>query len=50
MVEASPNGFRELGRVPALSGKTWNNLCLSGTRLLIRNGEEAAAFELKRQD
>jgi outer membrane protein assembly factor BamB len=50
MVEASPNGFRELGRVPALGGKTWNNLCLSGTRLLIRNGEEAAAFELKRQD
>ena len=32
--------------VQALEGKTWNNLALSGNRLLIRNGEEAACYEL----
>lgn len=34
------------GSIQALSGKTWNNLCLYGHRLLVRNGEEAACFEL----
>jgi outer membrane protein assembly factor BamB len=34
------------GSLPALSGKTWNTLCLYGKRLLVRNGEEAACLEL----
>jgi hypothetical protein len=32
--------------MPALEGQTWNNLCLSGDRLLVRNGQEAACYRL----
>jgi outer membrane protein assembly factor BamB len=46
MVEATPEEFRELGRFPAIQGKTWNNLCLYGPFLLTRNGEEAACYKL----
>lgn len=46
MVEASPDGFRELGQFPALDGKTWNNLCLFGPYLLVRNDREAACYLL----
>ena len=46
MVEASTEKFVELGRFQAIEGKTWNNLCLSGNRLLVRNAEEAACYEL----
>ena len=46
LVEANPQKFVELGSLQALEGKTWNNLCVCGRRLLIRNGEEAACYEL----
>lgn len=46
LVEANPEKHVELGKIQALTGKTWNNLCLIGKRLLIRNGEEAACYEL----
>jgi len=46
MVEASPRAQRELGRMHAIEGRTWNNLCLYGKLLLVRNGEEAACYEL----
>lgn len=46
LVEASPLGFRELTRFTALSSKTWNNPVLSAHRLLVRNDQEAACFEL----
>ena len=35
-----------IGIIPALSGKTWNNLCIQGKCLLVRNADEAACFEL----
>lgn len=50
LVELNPQKFTELGQVQALEGKTWNNLCLYGNRLLIRNGEEAACYELPREE
>jgi outer membrane protein assembly factor BamB len=50
LVGASPDRFLELGSIQALEGKTWNNLCLYGNRLLIRNGEEAACYELPSQN
>jgi outer membrane protein assembly factor BamB len=40
MVNATPDGFKELGRVPALSGKTWNHPVLVRDVMLVRNGEE----------
>jgi outer membrane protein assembly factor BamB len=46
LVEATPEEFRELGRFRAIEGKTWNNLCLYGSVLLVRNAQEAAAYEL----
>ncbi|NCY03159.1 MAG: hypothetical protein EBX36_09695, partial [Planctomycetia bacterium] len=46
LVEASPRGHAVRGRLAAISGQTWNNLCLSGRRLLVRNAEEAACYEL----
>lgn len=46
MVEASPLRYQELATLEVLHGKTWNTLCLSGKYLLVRNGEEAACFEL----
>jgi outer membrane protein assembly factor BamB len=46
LVEANPREHVELGQVQALAGKTWNNLCLYGRKLLVRNAEEAACYEL----
>ena len=36
----------ELARLPMLNGKTWNTLCLTGSRLLIRNDHEAVCLQL----
>jgi outer membrane protein assembly factor BamB len=46
LAAASPDGFRELGRIPALSSKTWNHPTLAGRYLLVRNDREAVCYEL----
>ncbi len=46
LVKATPDGFSELAKMPGLDGKTWNHPVVVGDRLLVRNGEEMAAFRL----
>jgi outer membrane protein assembly factor BamB len=48
LVSATPDRFIEIARVPAIEGKTWNHPVLVGDVLLVRNGEEMAAFRLAR--
>jgi outer membrane protein assembly factor BamB len=46
LVGATTDQFRELARFPALNGKSWNHPVLVGDVLLVRNGQEMAAFQL----
>jgi outer membrane protein assembly factor BamB len=49
LVPAALDRFTEIAKVPALEGKTWNHPVLAGDILLVRNGQEMAAFRLKLQ-
>ncbi len=46
LVAADPSEFRELARMKALDGKTWNIPTLAAPYLLVRNDREAACFLL----
>jgi hypothetical protein len=48
LVSATPDQFKEIAKAPAIQGKTWNHPVVVGDVLLVRNGEEMAAFRLPR--
>lgn len=46
LVEPSPQKLIELGKLEALSDKTWNNPAWAPPYLLVRNAREAVCYEL----
>jgi outer membrane protein assembly factor BamB len=50
LVGATPDAYKEITRFPALNAKTWNHPVVVGGVLLVRNGEEMAAFRLPLAD
>ena len=46
LVSATPDQYKEIARIPALNAKTWNHPVVVHDILLIRNGEEMAAYRL----
>jgi outer membrane protein assembly factor BamB len=46
LIEPSSLGHRELTRMSAFNGKTWNPPALAGDLLLVRNDKEAACYRL----
>jgi outer membrane protein assembly factor BamB len=46
LVDARPDKLVELAKLEALTSQTWNNPCLAGDKLLVRNAQEAACYRL----
>ena len=46
LVKASPDKYTEVARFSALKGQTWNYPALAGGRLLVRNSNEMAAYDI----
>ena len=47
LAEVNPTGLTERSKFKALNGKTWNHPVIAGGKLLVRNGEEMACYELE---
>jgi len=50
LLRATPDGHEELGKIEALSGKTWNHPVVVDDRLYLRNAEEIVCYELATAD
>jgi outer membrane protein assembly factor BamB len=50
LVDAKPEAHHEIAKFKAIEGKTWNHPVVAHGRLFVRNGEEAACYELTVED
>lgn len=46
LVKATPEHFEELARFQAIKGKTWNHPAIAGGKILVRNAQEMACFQI----
>jgi outer membrane protein assembly factor BamB len=46
LLKADPNRHEELGKFPAIKGKTWSHPVIAHGRLYVRNAEEMACYEV----
>lgn len=46
LVETNPESHKEIARIPAIEGKSWNHPVVAHGKLFVRNGEEMACFDL----
>src|SRR6266511_2595870 len=46
LVKAAPAQYTEVARFSALEGKTWNYPAIAGGRLLVRNANQMAAYDI----
>jgi len=46
LVEARPDSHKEVARFKVFDGKTWNHPVIAHGKLFVRNGEEAACYQL----
>lgn len=46
LVKATPAQYTEVARFSALEGKTWNYPAIAGGRLLVRNSDQMAAYNI----
>jgi outer membrane protein assembly factor BamB len=46
LVSATTDQYKEIAKMPLFDAKTWNHPVVVGNVLLVRNGEEMAAFRL----
>jgi outer membrane protein assembly factor BamB len=49
LVKATPQQYSELARFAAIEGKTWNYPAIAGGKLLVRNANEMAAYNIAAQ-
>lgn len=46
LIKATPEKYTEVARFAALKGQTWNYPAIAGGRLLVRNSNEMAAYDI----
>jgi len=46
LLEATPEGMKEIARIKAIDGKTWNHPVISHGKLFVRNSQEAVCYQL----
>lgn len=47
LVEATPEAYRELGKVQAVTGKAWTGPSVAGGKVFVRDQDEIVALDLK---